>query len=65
MLEIKLPLYVPKLIDTEPVTPKEPVICAEPVKGNPAPLPPPPSIFIEAVLFDTVNDCTPLPLIEI
>ena len=26
---------------TLPVTPNEPVICAEPVKGKPAPLPPP------------------------
>ena len=29
-------------IDTEPVTPSEPVIKADPVKGKPAPVPPPP-----------------------
>ena len=28
------------LIEIEPVTPKDPVIWADPVKGNPVPLPP-------------------------
>ena len=44
----------------EPVTPKEPVICAEPEKGNPTPVPPP-LIKIDAVLLDILA-LTPLPV---
>ena len=62
----------PKLVTTDelneplnivilPVTPKEPVICAEPEKGNPTPVPVPPTNTIDAVLADTVAT-TPLPL---
>ena len=40
MLDTKLPLNPPTNCDIEPVTPKLPVICAEPVKGKPAPLTP-------------------------
>ena len=40
MFVIALPLNEPDDTNIEPVTPNEPVICAEPVKGNPAPLTP-------------------------
>ena len=63
IFEITLPLNEPddKLI--EPVTPKEPVICAEPEKGKPTPVPPlPPFNVIDAVFEVIVNPATALPL---
>ena len=54
--EIKLPLKLPlcilivlPLMLIEPVTPKLPVICAEPVNGNPLPTP---LMNTEPVLFE-------------
>ena len=54
-LSTTLPVCPALSIVIEPVTPKEPVICAEPLNGNPTPLPPPPPTnTIDAVEFNIV-----------
>ena len=53
------PVNPPFITETDPVTPRLPVICADPEKGNAAPAPP--GMFIDAVFANTVA-VTPAPI---